>query len=184
MARTFLIVCCIVLMVGSCHQKDISPVTDVAGMLNGNNWQQTGWLFKGRVWKTEGINSYPCKLNTININIEQYNSDGFRRQNLFIAKIPPRVGVYRIRDIYSCDENADVGARFFLIGQDGDVITAIFNVAESGSNTLSVDQIDSTARQLSGRLRLTLWAAERGSTTPYDTIRITDCRFVLPFESN
>ena len=174
----------LVLLLVGCRQEAVEPITYVTGLLNGDLWQQDGWSFRGGVWKTQGINSRSCNLNTVNVNVEQYNKENFLRQNLLLVKIPPKVGTYTIRDIYDCDVNADVGAQFYLLGADGDVLTAVFDVVESANNKLVVERIDSTARQLTGRLQVTLAAGpkQRSSSTPYDTVRITDCRFILPFE--
>ena len=171
------------LLVG-CHQDVVEPITNVTGLFNKQPWSQNDWTFKGTVYNTRGINTRICQLNTLDIIVERYNPQGFKRESLFIAKIPARVGAYTIRDIYDCDVNADVGAQFFLVGADGDVTTAVFDVVESANNKLVVERIDSTARQLTGHLQVTLAAGpkQRSSSTPYDTVRITDCRFTLPFE--
>lgn len=170
----------------TCCQRDkIDPTLVLEGSLNGTSWQRDGWTFKGGVYRTKGFNTTFCNLGTLDILLTHHNPQGYGREHLFIAKIPPRLGIYPVRNFYDCDVNADVGAQFYLLGADGDVLTAVFDVVESADNKLVVERIDSSARQLTGRLQVTLAAGpkQRSSSTPYDTVRITDCRFTLPFEN-
>jgi hypothetical protein len=169
------------LLIG-CGREDVLPDPVVAGLFNGQAWQREGWSFRSRVFQTQGVNTRPCHLKTFNIGIEHYNEENFLRQHLFVDKIPPRQGQYVVRNIYDCDVNSDVGAGFYLSGADGDVQTAVFDVVESATNLLIIERIDSTRREVSGRLQVTFAAGptQRSSSTPYDTIRLMDCRFTLP----
>lgn len=165
-----------------CKDQDVSPSVEVTGLLNGNRWEQEGWSFKASASPTYGVASYPCDLGTISINFSKLNPQGYIRESLYIDKISSALGTYPITKVYPCTENANVGANFLLIGSDGDVVRAVFSVDESANNYLTIEQVDSSANRIVGKLQVTFATTpeQKSRDTPYDTVRITNCRFNIP----
>jgi hypothetical protein len=181
MTKAIGFVTAMLLLLPACERGEPIPATIVSGLFNGTDWQQPGWRFGGDYWPATGVEGEPCDLNAININITHYNPQNYARQSLSIQKIPTQQGQYSLHDGYPCRVNDKVGANFFLLGSDGDVVRAILDVVESAESYLVIEQYDPKGGRLVGRLQATFTPKPRNRSvdTP-DTIRITNCRFSIP----
>ena len=77
------------------------------------------------------------------VSCNVYNSSDIHREQLLLFKIPLLEGSYNVEKTRERDEDEKVGAMFFTVTDDGDVIGDIYDISELDStSTISILKID------------------------------------------
>lgn len=165
----------------ACQREKAEPSGSVAGLLNKTDWATPGWSFELYSSRSAGIGGELCHFPTNDIMIQKRNPEGFTREDFFIAKIPLRIGEFKLEQIRPCRESDAIGAQFHLVGADGDVLRQVYLVLESENNRFFVDGYDEKGGRMRGRFQITFVVNPKmSSKIPPDTIRFTNGTFDVP----
>jgi hypothetical protein len=135
--------------------------------LNGQYWIS-------KIWGAE-------RNNLIDITLHKFNQANLRRENFFLYKIPPQIGVYKILKT-SADSAADTTGIFYnTLEDDGDVILDIYHLNETDStHFVQITAYNEKTTIVEGTFQVSLIRdATRPKRHPHiaDTLRFTNGRF-------
>jgi hypothetical protein len=165
----------------ACQREHAEPEGSVTGLFNGADWATPGWSFKLYSAHSLGVAGEECGFATNALSIYKINPQGHARADLAFSKIPRKQGVFSLERTRPCRLSDSVGAEFFLLGADGDVLLQAYRVLESENNFFAVDNYDEQAGRMHGRFQVTFVVDPREvSKIPPDTIRFTNCTFDVP----
>ncbi len=113
----------------------------------------------------------------MNIAVETFDQDNIRLDELYIFKIPQKVGRYSVS--YTSSQPPDdslVGAEYFH-GYD-DVINDIYEIATTDSTSyLEITEYNNRKDEFRGKFHLTLYRTLKGSINVADTLFFTEGTF-------
>lgn len=171
------------LLLLGCQNKDIDPYT---------NGIVTGALFNGKRWENTKLRSvyetHTCS-KSLGLVITVSNAQGFKRESLYITKIPLSVGEFLIKkyiynNIGCLPDSPDVYATYGTSQDDGDVGKDRYVILEGSKeiNKLVISKYDGKSKYVSGEFSATfVLNRNKDGTKNYfdsvDTIRITKARF-------
>ncbi len=166
-----------------CRSGDIDPYT---------NGIVTGASFNGKPWENTKLRSlyetHTCS-KSLGLVITVSNAQGFKRESLYISKIPLDVGTslikkYNYNNIGCLPDSPDVYATYGTSQDDGDVGKDRYDILEDSkeTNKLVISKYDGKNKYISGEFSATfLLRRNTNGTKNYfdslDTIRITKARF-------
>lgn len=123
----------------------------------------------------------------LGVSIEVFNELGFLRQLLSFYKIPPQVGLYPLNNTIISDNDDLIGAGYYTLSSDGDVLGGIWNILETADNQLEITDVNVETGDIEGIFQVTMvldsmirsqYIDELQVPLPYeDTIRFTDGQF-------
>ena len=171
------------LLFSGCKSGDVDPYT---------NGVVTGALFNGKSWENTKLRSvyetHTCS-KSIGLVITVSNAQGFKRESLYITKVPLNIGEFLIKkytynNIGCLPDSPDVYATYNTSQDDGDVGKDNYSILESSKeiNKLVISKYDGKSKYISGEFSATfLLNRNKDGTKRYfdsvDTIRITKARF-------
>jgi hypothetical protein len=166
-----------------CQSGDIDPYT---------NGIVTGASFNGKPWENTKLRSlyetHTCS-KSLGLVITVFNAQGFKRESLYISKIPLDVGNFLIKkytynNIGCLPDSPDVYSTYGTSQDDGDVGKDRYDILESSKevNKLVISSYDEKNKYVSGEFSATFLLKRKPDGTKYyfnsvDTIRITKARF-------
>ncbi|MCW5922282.1 MAG: hypothetical protein KIS77_08065 [Saprospiraceae bacterium] len=110
---------------------------------DGYYWGTAYARFNTGAWEANpyAIVNAPYKQG-IDVLIHKFNKKGFQRERIFIYKIPEQVGKYPLSKTDARDIDSLVGAKFFTVLDDGDVLGDAYSLLEGVvDNYIEITQI-------------------------------------------
>jgi hypothetical protein len=150
--------------------------------MNGKEWGQSypggfqeirGNTFQG------GKAEDQCPEENYWIRLEWYNKQGFNREELFLKKVPLKVGKYKVIPFTpNCQMTDPVYAIFFTSIDDGDVLGDTYTILPTYDNFIQVDNYDAYTKEIKGKFQLKFVVETKtsGHVLP-DTLQLTEGRF-------
>ncbi|MBK8195173.1 MAG: hypothetical protein IPK76_18885 [Lewinellaceae bacterium] len=139
---------------------------ECTAQLNGVAWTGQPYIIENKPY-----------LQGIDLLVDVYNGQGFHRENVFIYKIPDAVGRYQIVDTDVRDIDSLTGARYFTLGDDGDVLVDSYRlVSDKGENYVEIERKEGD--QIWGAFQIAFAVdGVKGNPAAPDTIIFTDGHF-------
>lgn len=141
--------------------------------VNGVNWQAD------KV-SCNVLSEFTCYNNKIEIDFWKFSPEGYLREDYAFVKILPAISLQKIYPInFSNICNDTLHASYGIEGADGDAGAAYYTSDSSGNNYFSVENYNSTTKEISGSFTVTfvLQKISTTDTTLADTVRITNGKF-------
>ena len=170
----------LVILCFSCKKTEVPnlyKLGTISALINGNTWITTKNFDIG-VYQSSALSGEKCNANVNELIISIYNEFKDRRETLGISNFPLEIG--KINNIIDGSNmkcgSKNVGAKYFLIGDDGDAIVGIYGIKESTSNYIKINYIDRTKKVIEGEFELT-FVRERGVQNARDIIEFKNGQF-------
>ncbi|HYG38544.1 MAG TPA: hypothetical protein VD908_08000 [Cytophagales bacterium] len=163
-----------VTILGCQKDDEVTDTGETSLELNGKSWNVEEWKVLIAATKLSAWGGEPCDLNAYSIVISKFNHENFVREQISIAKIPPKIGIYPIQIGKECSKNDSVGAAYFQIGAHGDVTTAVYDVLETEDNFINISEFNKSKQEISGTFQITFVDKYEISS---DTLRFANCSF-------
>ncbi|MEM9918088.1 MAG: hypothetical protein AAF990_08330 [Bacteroidota bacterium] len=170
MKQYFIYLLCIPFLFGSsCGKDDLGINRKMIGLLNGERWEAKGNF----------TYNLPHGIG-LDIRFEIYNSAGELREKLLIFKVPFEVGNYPITIASIRDTKEEIGAVYWTLSNDGDVIDDTYELYVPAENTISITEADTIRHILKGEVNATFLVDPLDvEDTDVDTIRIENGLFEI-----
>ena len=170
MKKYFIYLLCVPFLFGSsCGKDDLGINRRMIGQLNGERWEAKG-------------NYSPNKPYNIRFNVrfEVYNNSGELREKLLLYKVPFEVGRHLLSVTTNRTKDDLIGARFWTISDDGDVIDNRYRLYDPAENTIMIIKADTIRNILKGEVNATFLVDPNDvEDTDIDTIRIENGLFEI-----
>lgn len=111
--------------------------------------------------------------------MEWYSKEGFKREELFLKKIPLKAGKYKVIPYTpNCQMTDPIYAIFYTSISDGDVLGDTYTILPAYDNFVQADNYDAYTKEIRGKFQLKFVVTTKasGHILP-DTLQFTEGRF-------
>lgn len=160
------------ILIVACYKNDNKPTF---------HWGEVSAIKNGNIWEAEiyAVTNKPYSQG-IDILIEKFNEKGFKREEIFLYKIPLKVGMFDLDSTDVRKVDTLVGSKYFTLQDDGDAGGDSYYLLlnDNISDFIDIRQID--GKEIKGNFQMSfvkdLRYGEADPTAP-DTIVFLDGKF-------